>query len=112
MNLDRRPVIPTKTGFVRLKFPHLQDWSGTVHVTGNVDDPAGSLLVAVTSDPAFQGADFDIRIEESADGVNWAERATGPRRIDVVAGTWLPAPPTRPERRRARRARRTRRTRG
>jgi hypothetical protein len=108
MSLDRWPLIPTKTGFVRLRFLTLHDWSGTVHVTGNVDDPAGSLVVAVTSDALFQGVPFEVRIEESADGVHWAERSRGPRRVDVVAGTRLPAPPARPGRRRARRARRSR----
>ncbi|MCE9637720.1 MAG: hypothetical protein K8T90_18630 [Planctomycetes bacterium] len=78
------PPIPTRNGFVRLKFPSLQDWSGTVHVTGNSDDPGGSLVVHVMSDAAFQGVPLDVRIEESADGVNWVERADQPSRTDVA----------------------------
>lgn len=78
------PPIPTRNGFVRLKFPSLQDWSGTVHVTGNSDDPSGSLVVHVMSDDAFQGVTLDVRIEESADGIHWVERADRPRRVDVA----------------------------
>lgn len=101
------PPIPTKTGFVRLKFESLQDWSGTVHVTGNVDDPSGSLVVHVASDAAFRGVPLDVRIEESADGVEWVERTGRPRRIDVVGGDRAArgaASPTRPRARRARRS--------
>lgn len=103
MGPDALPPIPTRSGFVRLKFPSLQDWKGNVHVTGDVDDPAGSLVVAVVSDAAFQGVPLDVRIEESSDGVNWVEDARRPRRIDVVRGERGAAP----ARRRARRARRS-----
>lgn len=107
MSSEMWPPIPTKSGFVRLKFPGLQDWSGTVHVAGNVDDPAGSLVVHVVSDAAFQGVPFDVRVEESADGVNWVERAGDPRRIHLVRGDPAVRGKISTSRNRARRARRS-----
>lgn len=76
------PCIPTRTGYLRLRFPELRDWSGEIHVTGLADDPVASLLVTVRSDAGF--ARLDVRIEESADRVCWSECASPSRRIDVV----------------------------
>ena len=74
------PLIPTKAGFVRLRFPELRDWSGEVRVSGLADTRAESLVVSVLSDPG-SGPPLDVRIEESADGVDWAEvpESTGAR---------------------------------
>lgn len=66
------PLIPTKTGFVRLRFPELRDWSGEVRVSGLADAGAESLVVSILSDPG-SGPPLDVRIEQSADGVDWAE---------------------------------------
>ena len=76
------PCVPTRTGYLRLRFPELRDWSGEVHVTGLADDPVASLLVTVRSDAGF--APLEVRIEESADRVCWSECASPSRRIDVV----------------------------
>jgi hypothetical protein len=65
---------PTKSGYMRLRFPELRDWSGVVHVSGSVDDPAAPLFVRLSSDPGFAGATFEVRVEESADGIDWFEQ--------------------------------------
>lgn len=82
MNAYVTPCVPTRTGYLRLRFPELRDWSGEIHVTGLADDPLASLLVTVRSDAGF--APLDVRIEESADRVSWSECASPSRRIDVV----------------------------
>jgi hypothetical protein len=76
------PCIATKTGYLRLRFPELRDWSGEIHVTGVAGDPTASLLVSVRSDAGF--APLDVRIEESRDGVSWTQCAPPTRRVDVV----------------------------
>lgn len=108
MEPEPMPLIRTRSGNLRPTFESPQDWSGTVHVAGDIEDPRGSLAVGVVTDASFRGPPLDVRIEQSADGLCWSEAPHRPRRLDVVRGEMLAPPPIRPGRRRARRARRNR----
>ena len=66
------PMVRTKTGYVRLRFPELRDWSGTVFISGPADGEEGSFNVAVVSDSFFaDAAPLACVIETSDDGVDW-----------------------------------------
>jgi len=63
-------LISTKSAFMRLRFLELRDWSGEVRISGLADEPARPLVVSVASDQG-SGPPLDLRVEESADGVEW-----------------------------------------
>ncbi len=85
------PCVPTRTGYLRLRFPELRDWSGEIHVTGLADDPLASLLVTVRSDAGF--APLDVRIEESADRVCWSECVAPRPQIEIARRQRAASPP-------------------
>lgn len=95
MRADALPVIATKTGFLRLRVPLTQDWSGTIHVTGDVNDPAGSLVVSISSDAAFRDTAVDVLAEESDDGVHWTASARPVQRIVACSVECRTAAPSR-----------------
>lgn len=73
------PFHPKGSGFLRLRFPQVAGFDGTIYVTGEGDADSGRLVLSVWSS---QGdlPPLDVVVEESEDGVTWTSGGTDGRR--------------------------------